>query len=171
MNKSSVIGEWPARRYLSSSLLCGTGRPVLYDSCDPDEVLARSSLGLRSACRSVPLLKSRLAFFRPEILYHRSMGRLVPLKRCHAPGGDALPLLLERSERVHEVEESILVLVLHSGRSGEPIPPLVISPSFGRNQTGSFASRPDCLQALYCFLTSNDHSAALHELLQVRCFR
>ena len=65
MNQYSVIDEWPAERYLISSVLRGAGRLFLCDSCDPDEVLMRSSLGLRSACRSVPLLKSMLAFFRP----------------------------------------------------------------------------------------------------------
>ena len=99
------------------------------------------------------------------------MGRLVALKHWKVPGGDVLPFLLERSEGVHEVEESILVFILHSARGSKPIPPLVISSPFGRNQTRAFASRPDCLQALYCLLTSNDHRTALHELLQVRCFR
>jgi hypothetical protein len=62
INKSSVIDECPAKRYLSSSFFGGA---ALYDSCDPEEDLMRSSLGLRSACRSVPLLKSMLVFFRP----------------------------------------------------------------------------------------------------------
>ena len=52
---------------------------------------------------------------------------------CHVPRGDILPLLPERSEGVHEVEESILVLVLQSTRGNKPIPPLVISSSFGCN--------------------------------------
>jgi len=65
INESSGIDEWPARSYLGPSPLCREGCLALYDSCDPEEVLVRSSLGLRRAFWSVPLLKSMLAFFRP----------------------------------------------------------------------------------------------------------